>query len=227
MSLPKTAPILFRLPASWETEINFQSRYPGGIFVTKRGTAESSACRVGGAVSAIIPASIPIATSSKVIRFMVVPLKSVYRSERLNIEAPVQECSGVRKEAPEDRILPMSVEMLLRFVALVGEPQGGIGRGSVPIVDHYSGTRTGSVARSAKHHSSPMPVIGENVISRLHYRVAREPALGVVPLRRFARQGAGRERIGRSVIVEPGVSPPAAVGEPLAALHHEVHVMLG
>jgi hypothetical protein len=30
----KTAPILFRLPASWETEINLQSRYPGGIFVT-------------------------------------------------------------------------------------------------------------------------------------------------------------------------------------------------
>jgi len=53
-----------------------------------------------------------------------------------------------------------------------------------------------------------MPVIRENVISRLHHRVAREPALGVVPLRRLASQGAGRERIGRSVIVEHGVSHP-------------------
>jgi hypothetical protein len=42
-SMPKTAPILFRLPASWETEINLQSRYPGGIFVTKIGAAESAA----------------------------------------------------------------------------------------------------------------------------------------------------------------------------------------
>ena len=72
-----------------------------------------------------------------------------------------------------------------------------------------------------------MPVIRENVISRLHHRVAREPALGVVPLRRLASQGAGRERIGCSVIVEHGVSPPAAVREPLAVLHHEVHIMLG
>src|SRR5580700_917167 len=72
-SLPKTAPMLFRLPASWETEINLQSRYPGGIFVTKIGVAESSACRDGGAVNAIIPARITRATSSKVILFIVVP----------------------------------------------------------------------------------------------------------------------------------------------------------
>jgi hypothetical protein len=32
---------------------------------------------------------------------------------------------------------------------------------------------------------SPLPVLRENVISCLHYRVAREPALGVVRLRRL------------------------------------------
>src|SRR5580658_1887304 len=76
-------------------------------------------------------------------------------------------------------------------------------------------------------YASPVPVIREDVISHLHACVAREPALGIVPLRRLVSHGAGREGIGRSVIVERGVSPPAAVREPLAVLHHEVHVMLG
>jgi hypothetical protein len=53
--LPRTAAKLCRLPSSWATEINLQSRYPGGIFVTKIGAAESSACRDAGAVNAIIP----------------------------------------------------------------------------------------------------------------------------------------------------------------------------
>ena len=39
---------------------------------------------------------------------------------------------------------------------------------------------------SAVHTASPVPVISENVISRLRSRVAREPALGVVSLRRRA-----------------------------------------
>src|SRR5438034_7154582 len=51
---------------------------------------------------------------------------------------------------------------------------------------------------------SPLPVVRENVISCLHDRVAREPTLGVVPLRRVVSQGAGREHIGRGVIVERG-----------------------
>src|SRR5580698_10102088 len=75
-SLPKTAPMLFRLPASWETEINLQSRYPGGIFVTKGGEPESSACRDAGSVNATIPASITTATSSRVIPFIVVLLQA-------------------------------------------------------------------------------------------------------------------------------------------------------
>src|SRR6476660_7489900 len=72
-----------------------------------------------------------------------------------------------------------------------------------------------------------MPVFRENVISGLHRRVAHEAALGVVPLRRLSGRGAGRERIGCGVIVEHGVTPPAAVRESLAVLHHEVDVMLG
>ena len=39
--------------------------------------------------------------------------------------------------------------------------------------------------RRALAMGSPLPVLRENVISRLHYRVAREPALGVVRLRRL------------------------------------------
>src|SRR6266550_6262592 len=72
---------------------------------------------------------------------------------------------------------------------------------------------------------SPLPVVRENVISGLHGRVAHEPALGVVALRGLVSRGGGRERIGRSVILERGPSPAAAVREPLAILHHEVDVM--
>src|SRR6516164_7171375 len=74
---------------------------------------------------------------------------------------------------------------------------------------------------------SPVPVIRENVISCLYDRVAREAALGIVPLRRLVGQGAGPERIGCSIILEYGPSPSAAVREPLAVLHHEIDVMLG
>ena len=45
--------------------------------------------------------------------------------------------------------------------------------------------------------------------------MAREPALRVVPLRRRASCRAGRERVGRGVVIEHGVSPSAAVREPL------------
>jgi hypothetical protein len=52
----------------------------GGIFVTKIGAAESSACRDAGAVNATIPARITAATSSKVILFIVVPPSGRLRS---------------------------------------------------------------------------------------------------------------------------------------------------
>src|SRR5260370_7567978 len=73
--------------------------------------------------------------------------------------------------------------------------------------------------------TSPLWVLRENVVLLLHYRVAREPALGVVPLRRLIRRCAGPERIGRGVILKLGISPSAAVREPLAILPHEITVI--
>src|ERR1700722_13287571 len=93
-SLPRTAPILFRLPASWETEINLQSRYPGGIFVTKIGAAESSACKDAGVVNAAIPASIPTATSSKLVGFIVVPPSAILALQLGPINEPAESRDG-------------------------------------------------------------------------------------------------------------------------------------
>src|SRR5215468_11901609 len=45
--------------------------------------------------------------------------------------------------------------------------------------------------------------------------------------RRSPSCGAGLERIGGGVVIEHGISPPAAVREPLAVLYHEVHVQQG
>src|SRR5262245_11554095 len=74
---------------------------------------------------------------------------------------------------------------------------------------------------------SPFAVLRNNVVPVLHSRVAREPALGVVPLRWVVSYGAGRERLGRGVIREHGPSPSAAVRKPPAILHHEIHIMQG
>src|SRR6185369_11249444 len=65
------------------------------------------------------------------------------------------------------------------------------------------------------------------VISRLRFRVAHEPALGLVPLRWRTSGGAWRERIGLGVVIEHGIYPSAAVREPLAGFHHEIHVQQG
>src|SRR5437667_5467128 len=73
--------------------------------------------------------------------------------------------------------------------------------------------------------SSATPVIREDVVSRLHDRVARESTLGVVPLRWRVGRGSGREPPGRGLILEHGPSPRAGVREPLAVLHHKVDVM--
>src|SRR5262252_6261090 len=83
------------------------------------------------------------------------------------------------------------------------------------------------ISREEFGPGSPLPVLCENVVSRLRPRVACEPALGVVPLRRSPSCGAGLERIGGGVVIEHGISPPAAVREPLAVLYHEVHVQQG
>src|SRR5208337_4689141 len=71
----------------------------------------------------------------------------------------------------------------------------------------------------------PFRVGGEDVVLRLHDRVAGEPALGVVLLRRRVRSVAGPEGLGRGIILEFGISPSAAIRKPFAVLHHEVDVV--
>src|SRR4029453_14805331 len=63
------APKLLRLPSSWATEISFQSRYPGGILVTKMGAC-LSACPDAGAVNASAPPSVAPVTSKKASHFI-------------------------------------------------------------------------------------------------------------------------------------------------------------
>ena len=43
--------------------------------------------------------------------------------------------------------------------------------------------------------TSPLPVFREDVVFVLDDGVARQPALGVVPLRRHGRRRGGRERV--------------------------------
>src|SRR6185437_8008496 len=92
------------------------------------------------------------------------------------------------------------------------------------------GQKNSSQEKRSLHVNNPAPrsaapVIREDVVSRLHDRVARESTLGVVPLRRRVGRGGGLEGMGRGVILERAPSPPATVLEPLAVLHHEVDVM--
>src|SRR5687767_3450140 len=56
--------------------------------------------------------------------------------------------------------------------------------------------------------------------------MACEATFGIIPLRWHVFQRARRERIGRSVILEHGITPSAAVSEFTTVFHHEVHVML-
>src|SRR5438874_5639195 len=59
-----------RSPASWATEINRQSRYPGGMVTPKIGAAAPSARPEAGAMEATTPASATTATSTKTIRLI-------------------------------------------------------------------------------------------------------------------------------------------------------------
>jgi hypothetical protein len=80
---------------------------------------------------------------------------------------------------------------------------------------------------TSRNSTSPLRVPRENIVLLLHYRMAPEPALGTVPLRRLILKCAGPERVGRGVILKLGISPSAAVCEPLAILRHEINVMQG
>src|SRR5262249_25064373 len=68
-SLPRIARKSLRLPSSWATEINLQSRYPGGILIPKIGAA-SSPRPDAGAVRATTPATVANATSTKTTRLI-------------------------------------------------------------------------------------------------------------------------------------------------------------
>src|SRR5215472_5206831 len=57
-------------PASWAAEMNFQSRYPGGMVVTMICLA-SSCPNDEGAIHATTPVTVTTATNKSAIRFMV------------------------------------------------------------------------------------------------------------------------------------------------------------
>src|SRR5262249_40926408 len=64
---------------------------------------------------------------------------------------------------------------------------------------------------SSRALRSPLSIFGENVVAVLHYRVAREPALRIVLLRRIIGLVGRPERIGRGIILERRPAPSAAV----------------
>src|SRR6266851_9773114 len=73
------------------------------------------------------------------------------------------------------------------------------------------------VLSDALRLSSTLAVGGEDVVLRLHDRMAGMPAIAAASL--------GRERAGGSVVVELGVPPAGAAREPLAVLGDEQHVL--
>src|ERR1700690_4425533 len=73
-SLPKTAPKLLSLPASWAEETHFQSRYPAGFSLT-HGAASSSAFPEAGAIEAATPIIAASETRRKAILLIVAPFE--------------------------------------------------------------------------------------------------------------------------------------------------------
>src|SRR5579862_187839 len=65
ISLPKTARMSFKFPASCATEITFQSRYPGKILIPKIGTASAVPCSDVAAITVTTPASVIAAMDVK------------------------------------------------------------------------------------------------------------------------------------------------------------------
>src|ERR1700735_2400605 len=70
-SLPRMARISLRLPSSWATEINLQSRYSGGILPPKIG--EPSSPDWLGAMVAAEPASTAAAASRLLLEVDIIP----------------------------------------------------------------------------------------------------------------------------------------------------------
>src|SRR5688500_13062272 len=72
-SLPRMARMSLRSPSSRATEINRQSRYPGGIVIPKIGAASSPAAFDVDATAATTPASATVATKAQAMRFRGTP----------------------------------------------------------------------------------------------------------------------------------------------------------
>src|SRR5262245_55345320 len=92
MSLPRMARRSLRLPSSWATEINLQSRYPGGIMTPKIGAASSSACPGSRAIKATL-LSTPITTSHDTIR-LTWRLLQITQVSRLQLQTPTRQEHG-------------------------------------------------------------------------------------------------------------------------------------
>ena len=117
---------------------------------------------------------------------------SLTRTQENGYAAPVGERNGSGKTSPNSRTRSSIVigPVSLHTASWDGCPAG---RDDNPVP------------------RSPLPIRRENVIFCLCNCMAREPALGVVLLRRIVSLGGGRESVGCGVIVKLGPSPSAGV----------------
>src|SRR4029077_10180755 len=94
-------------------------------------------------------------------------------------------------------------------------PDGGATSHAVPLPSGPPPRVEQALSADGRHGGprlgSALPVIGEDIVSRLDDRVAPESTLGVVPLRRLVGRGGGPELAGRGLIFERGPSPPPTV----------------
>src|ERR1700761_2361615 len=88
-SLPRMARKSLRLPSSWATEINFQSRYPGGTLTPKSGAAAPSSELDAGAQDAAMPATAATAISNTTIRFRAASFACGYASSLQKLLASI------------------------------------------------------------------------------------------------------------------------------------------
>src|SRR5678809_15153 len=91
-------------PSSRATEINFQSRYPGGIVVTKFGAVFPSACPNAGAIAAPPSATAETATRANALSLMVTTPLTRARA-----------CLGGRPGTPGARTSSSELFHVLRF----------------------------------------------------------------------------------------------------------------
>src|SRR6516165_7406376 len=80
LSLPITTRMSLSSPASWAAEMNFQSRYPGGIVVTMICLPVLSCPKDEGVIHATTPVAVRTATNENPIRFMVPSLDACEHS---------------------------------------------------------------------------------------------------------------------------------------------------